>query len=193
MQAIATNTQGVRSGAEEITQASDDLSRRTEQQAASMEETAAALDQITATVRRTAEVAHEARDLVSTSLGLPSVPANATSVVIEDGERVIGLLADAVSDIITESAEMRQVPPETGSAASREYVEGLLMRDQKIVSVLSIPAVMPKDTASKWRSKACCFTRDLTFPHHSFMPRMWHSFPAVATSRLSQIRKGRTK
>jgi methyl-accepting chemotaxis protein len=67
MQAIATNTQGVRSGAEEITQASDDPSRRTEQQAASLEETAAALDQITATVRRTAEVANEARDLVSTS------------------------------------------------------------------------------------------------------------------------------
>jgi methyl-accepting chemotaxis protein len=67
MQAIATNTQGVRSGAEEITQASDDLSRRTEQQAASLEETAAALDQITATVRRTAEVANEARNLVSTS------------------------------------------------------------------------------------------------------------------------------
>jgi methyl-accepting chemotaxis protein len=67
MQAIASNTQGVRSGAEEITQASDDLSRRTEQQAASLEETAAALDQITATVRRTAEVANEARNLVSTS------------------------------------------------------------------------------------------------------------------------------
>ena len=67
MQAIATNTQGVRSGAEEITQASDDLSRRTEQQASSLEETAAALDEITATVRRTAEVANEARDLVSTS------------------------------------------------------------------------------------------------------------------------------
>src|SRR6202041_3534368 len=65
--AIAANTQGVRSGASEITQASDDLSRRTEQQAASLEETAAALDQITATVRRTAEVANEARDLVSTS------------------------------------------------------------------------------------------------------------------------------
>ena len=67
MQAIAANTKGVRSGAEEITRASDDLSRRTEQQAASLEETAAALDQITATVRRTAEVANEARDLVSTS------------------------------------------------------------------------------------------------------------------------------
>ena len=67
MQAISTNTQGVRSGVGEVTQASDDLSRRTEQQAASLEETAAALDQITATVRRTADVANEARDLVSTS------------------------------------------------------------------------------------------------------------------------------
>ena len=67
MKAIAANTRGVRSGAEEITQASDDLSRRTEQQAASLEETAAALDQITATVRKTAEGAGEARNVVSTA------------------------------------------------------------------------------------------------------------------------------
>jgi methyl-accepting chemotaxis protein len=62
MQAIAGSTQGVRSGAGEITAASDDLSRRTEQQAASLEQTAAALDQITATVRKTAENATLARD-----------------------------------------------------------------------------------------------------------------------------------
>ena len=82
-------------------------------------------------------------------LGLPSVPPNTTSVVvvIEEGERVIGLLVDAVSDIITATEEMRQVAPETGSAASREYVEGLLMRDKQIISVLSIPTIMPKDTS----------------------------------------------
>ena len=67
MRAIAENTQGVRSGAAEITQASDDLSRRTEQQAASLEQTAAALDQITATVRKTAESANAARDVVTTA------------------------------------------------------------------------------------------------------------------------------
>ena len=67
MKAIAHNTQGVRAGAGEITQASDDLSRRTEQQAASLEETAAALDQITATVRKTAEGANEARSAVATA------------------------------------------------------------------------------------------------------------------------------
>jgi len=65
MRSIGANTQAVRSGAEEITQASDDLSRRTEQQAASLEQTAAALDEITATVRKTAEGAREARDVVA--------------------------------------------------------------------------------------------------------------------------------
>ena len=82
-------------------------------------------------------------------LGLPSVPPHGTSVVvvIEQGERVVGLLVDAVSDIITATDEMRQVAPETGSAASREFVEGLLMREKQIISVLSIQAVMPKDTS----------------------------------------------
>jgi len=65
MLAIGANAAAVRSGAEEITQASDDLSRRTEQQAASLEETAAALDEITATVRKSAESAKEARDVVT--------------------------------------------------------------------------------------------------------------------------------
>ena len=65
MKSIALKMQGVRAGAGDIAQASDDLSRRTEHQAASLEETAAALDQITATVRKTAESAGEAREVVT--------------------------------------------------------------------------------------------------------------------------------
>ncbi|MGI4940469.1 MAG: methyl-accepting chemotaxis protein, partial [Janthinobacterium lividum] len=64
MQAITGNAQGIRSGTQEIAQASDDLSRRTEQQATSLEQTAAALDEITATVRKTAEGAKHAREIV---------------------------------------------------------------------------------------------------------------------------------
>ena len=55
----------------EISTASDDLSRRTEQQAASLEETAAALDEITATVKKTAEGARQARDVVSSADATP--------------------------------------------------------------------------------------------------------------------------
>jgi methyl-accepting chemotaxis protein len=64
---IAGSSQGIHSGTGEISHAADDLSRRTEQQAASLEETAAALDEITATVRRTAEGARHASEIVETA------------------------------------------------------------------------------------------------------------------------------
>ena len=67
MKTIAGATDGIRSGTGEVSQAADDLSKRTEQQAASLEETAAALDEITATVRKTAEGANHARDVVATA------------------------------------------------------------------------------------------------------------------------------
>src|SRR6202034_569419 len=62
---VNSNTLAIRSGTQEISTAADDLSRRTEQQAASLEETAAALDEITATVRKTAEGASHAREIVA--------------------------------------------------------------------------------------------------------------------------------
>ena len=62
---VSESTDAISSGTKEISSASDDLSRRTEQQAASLEETAAALDEVTATVRKTAEGANHARDLVT--------------------------------------------------------------------------------------------------------------------------------
>ena len=62
---IAGDGQGIRSGSGEISQAADDLSQRTEQQAASLEQTAAALDEITATVRKTADGAKHASEMVS--------------------------------------------------------------------------------------------------------------------------------
>jgi methyl-accepting chemotaxis protein len=65
MTVIASNTHGMRGGAEEISQAADDLSKRTEQQAATLEETAAAMDQITATVKKTAEGAAQANVVVA--------------------------------------------------------------------------------------------------------------------------------
>lgn len=62
---VVSNTRAIATGTGEITMAADDLSRRTEQQAASLEQTAAALDLITATVRKTAEGAKRAREIVS--------------------------------------------------------------------------------------------------------------------------------
>ena len=65
LRTIAGQTESIRSGTGEVSQATDDLSKRTEHQAASLEETAAALDEITATVRKTAEGANHAREVVT--------------------------------------------------------------------------------------------------------------------------------
>ena len=67
MQVIVATSAQIGSSSEEIAGASDDLSRRTEQQAASLEETAAALDEITATVKKSAEGASHARQVVQTA------------------------------------------------------------------------------------------------------------------------------
>ncbi len=64
MRSVGLAAVSVRTGSDEIRSASEDLSRRTEQQAASLEETAAALDEITSKVKRTAEGARHARDVV---------------------------------------------------------------------------------------------------------------------------------
>jgi len=57
----------IQSGMRDISTAADDLSHRTEQQAASLQQTAAGLDQITATVKKSAEGADHARDVVATA------------------------------------------------------------------------------------------------------------------------------
>ena len=95
MKVIAHNTQGMRSGAGEISQAADDLSRRTEQQAASLEETAAALDQITATVRRTAEGATQAQAVVSVAKG----DAERSGQVVRDAVGAMGKIEQSAKEI----------------------------------------------------------------------------------------------
>src|SRR6202034_1647326 len=67
MQSVGGSADAIQAGTHEISTASDDLSRRTEQQAASLEETAAALDEITATVKKSAEGAKHAREVVASA------------------------------------------------------------------------------------------------------------------------------
>ena len=65
LSAVAQTANSVTLASSEIRSSSEDLSNRTEQQAASLEQTAAALDEITATIKRTAEGAKDARDVVN--------------------------------------------------------------------------------------------------------------------------------
>lgn len=80
-------------------------------------------------------------------LGLGYTEPNPASVVVvaEYGDRVAGLLVDAVCDIITVTDDMRQNTPETGSKVPKSYIDGLMMMDNRIISILSIAAVIPDE------------------------------------------------
>jgi methyl-accepting chemotaxis protein len=98
VQAVVASTSAIQAGANEISTASDDLSRRTEQQAASLEETAAALDEITATVKKSAEGAKHAREVVSSA----DQDAKKGAVVVKQA-------VDAMDAIAKSSGQITQI------------------------------------------------------------------------------------
>jgi methyl-accepting chemotaxis protein len=98
MQAVVTSTNAISSGVREISSASDDLSQRTEQQAASLEETAAALDEITATVKKSAESARHAREVVASA----NQDAKDSAVVVRQA-------VDAMDAIAKSSGQITQI------------------------------------------------------------------------------------
>jgi purine-binding chemotaxis protein CheW len=79
-------------------------------------------------------------------LGLPTREQDPSSVVVvvEAGDRIVGLVVDGVCDIITVTEDMIQGTPEVGSASASQIVQGLLTLDGRIVSIISIPAILPE-------------------------------------------------
>ena len=95
---IAGNAAAINSGSGEISAAAEDLSRRTEQQAASLAQTAAALDEITATVKKSAQGAAHARDVV----------ASATADAERSGD-IVAKAVKAMSAIEESSQKISQI------------------------------------------------------------------------------------
>jgi methyl-accepting chemotaxis protein len=95
MQTVSGNTNSMSSSANEVSLAANDLARRTEQQAASLEETAAALDEITATVRRTAEGARRADQVVTGA----REHAEKSGVVVRDAVAAMSAIEDSAKRI----------------------------------------------------------------------------------------------
>jgi purine-binding chemotaxis protein CheW len=77
-------------------------------------------------------------------LGLESAPFDSATVVIvvrvagARGERIVGLVVDAVSDVYSFSAENIQPPPEAVGSLDQMFVLGLAKLEDKLVIVLDI-------------------------------------------------------
>lgn len=85
----------------------------------------------------------------SSRLGLGESEPNTASVVIvtEVGDRLIGLMVDAVCDILTVGEGMLQPPPEVGDPRVHEFVRGVITSDDGIITFLSLDAVIPPGEA----------------------------------------------
>ncbi len=65
-------------------------------------------------------------------------------IVAQVAHQVIGLLVDAVSDILTVNDDTIQPPPDVASEMVRTFVQGLLAIEGRMVSLISLDHVLPK-------------------------------------------------
>lgn len=79
-------------------------------------------------------------------LGLGAAEPTARHVIIvaQVENQLIGLLVDAVSDILTVTDDMIQPTPEVASDLVRLFVRGLLAIEGRMVSFISLDRVLPE-------------------------------------------------
>jgi purine-binding chemotaxis protein CheW len=76
-------------------------------------------------------------------LGMADPTARHVIIVAQVEDQVVGLLVDAVSDILTVTDNMIQPTPDVASEMVRMFVRGLLAIDGRMVSLLSLDRVLP--------------------------------------------------
>ncbi|MGC9271343.1 chemotaxis protein CheW [Acidiphilium sp.] len=80
-------------------------------------------------------------------LGLPSSEPTARHVIIvaQIAHRQIGLLVEAVSDILTMDDSAIQATPDVASELVKTFVRGILLVDGRMISLISLDHILPVD------------------------------------------------
>ena len=65
-------------------------------------------------------------------------------IVVQVGERLVGLLVDAVSDILSVTPEEIQVAPDLGCDSVRTFVKGLISMDGRMISEIAVERLLPE-------------------------------------------------
>lgn len=63
-------------------------------------------------------------------------------VVVQIGTQVVGLLVDAVSDILTLDDSEVQPTPAVASEAARAFISGLLAREGRMINLLRLDSIL---------------------------------------------------
>jgi purine-binding chemotaxis protein CheW len=80
-------------------------------------------------------------------LGLEAEAPTDRSVIIVTriDKRTVGMLVDAVSDILTVTDEVIQAPPDVGCETARTFIKGILAMDGRMISLISIADILPAE------------------------------------------------
>ncbi|MGB8603127.1 MAG: chemotaxis protein CheW [Rhizomicrobium sp.] len=70
--------------------------------------------------------------------GLTEANQKHVIIVVKSGDRTLGLLVDAVSDILTVTANEIQPTPDLARDTQSSFVEGIAVLDQRMVTLLSM-------------------------------------------------------
>ena len=83
-------------------------------------------------------------DLAS-RLGFESTEVNDRNVIIvaDIGGQVVGLLVDAVSDILTVTDDVIQPTPDVASETAKTFVRGLIAMEGRMISLIGLEHVLP--------------------------------------------------
>ncbi|MBI1199858.1 MAG: chemotaxis protein CheW [Phenylobacterium sp.] len=78
-------------------------------------------------------------------LGFESTEASDRNVIIvaQIGDQVVGLLVDAVSDILTVTDDVIQPTPDVASETAKTFVRGLIAMDGRMISLIGLERVLP--------------------------------------------------
>jgi purine-binding chemotaxis protein CheW len=79
-------------------------------------------------------------------LGLASVEPTSRHVIIvaQIGQQIVGLLVDAVSEILTVTDDIIQPTPDVASEMAKTFVRGVLAINERMISLIALDEVLPK-------------------------------------------------
>ncbi|AXQ93746.1 chemotaxis protein CheW [Cereibacter azotoformans] len=77
------------------------------------------------------------------AVGAPEPDARHVVIITVVDDQLIGLLVDAVSDILTVSPSAVQPTPQVASEATQAFVRGVIMIDARMLRLLDLAGVRP--------------------------------------------------
>jgi purine-binding chemotaxis protein CheW len=83
---------------------------------------------------------------LATRLSLPTseITVRSVIIVVKVDERMIGLLVDAVSDILSVTQDLIQPTPDVACDRVRSFIRGLITIEDRMISEIAIERLLPE-------------------------------------------------